>query len=652
MNQYVYDLEVYHDLFSAGFKSTDGSEYHLFVLHAGQDDIQKLRDWIDSFNGELTLIGHNILGYDNLIINAIFEFPGNINNASLKRLSDKIITQRETFRMTDVYKQLRWYAQERWKSYDTMEITRINQMRVGLKFAGVILKCTKVQDLPYPPDARLTPEQIRAVISYMENDIDVNIVLWETIQRQVKIRHDVESLFGVDVHTLNDTGVGKAILNHFYIQDTEFSSTKEILDSVPEPPGRIRLANCIAKDICFETPLLQKIVTGIREHVVYSYNNYRNDLKFDLNGNITSQKQKHAITYDGTQYAIGVGGLHSVDLPGKFVTNNKYIIRDADVSSYYPNIIIVNNFTPAHLGYDFIKILIRLTKQRLWAKEKGHLDPYYATMAASLKITINSIFGLLGNKYYWLYSPETFLSVTISGQLYLLDLIEKLSLIGIQTISANTDGIVCKIPRELEDKYYKVCREWSTRTKMNLEYTDYVKYVRRDVNNYITVKPNGNVKTKGCFYPGELKDGIWTQPLNKGYNAPIIAIAMYQYFVNDTAVVETIRNHTDIYDFMIAKRVDTNKYQPTLVSVNAGQIVKINLQKTNRFLVTEDGGSFEKVSTQVGLNSSAIAVGKRITLVNNVDNTGVAAYNINYNYYVAECNKVIYKIEPREIILF
>lgn len=657
-NVFIYDIEVYHNLFSVGFKSVDGKEYHLFALHENRDDIQKLIDWINSFDGDLTLIGHNTNGYDDLILTSIFEYTNNISNTSLKRLSDKIIKQRETFRMTEVYKNLKWYAEKRWITYDTMELTRVNQMRVALKFAGVILKYPKIQDLPYEPDVVLTPEQIQEVIGYMENDIDVNLQLWLAIEDLVQIRHDVEDLYGVDVHSQNDTGVGKAILNEIYTRESG-QSTKELSEKVQSPPDYIKLESCISKDIRFDTPLLQKIVKRISDHTVFSFNRYKNDLKFDLEGNVTKVKQRHAFEFDGTQYTIGIGGLHSVDKPGKFETTEDVIIRDADVGSFYPNIMIENMFYPDHLGSTFITILDMITKQRLDAKAKGKKDPHFAKMAASLKITINSIFGLLGNEYYWLYSPQTLLSVTVSGQLYLLDLIEKLYLAGIHTISANTDGVVCEITRELESKYYEVCREWEQRTKMPLEYTDYDLYVRKDVNNYLTVKPEypnakpeDLVKTKGVFYPGKFKNGRWMPPFNKGYNMPIVPIAMYKYFTEGIPIEDTIHDHTDLYDFSIAKRVDTSKYQPTLIAVENGEVVETPLQKTNRFLVTRTGGSLQKASLIEGLNSTSIGAGQRLTIINDLDSDDIKDYNIDYQFYIDECNKILDQIIPKAVMLF
>ena len=46
-------------------------------------------------------------------------------------------------------------------------------------------------------------------------------------------------------------------------------------------------------------------------------------------------------------------------------------------------------------------------------------------------------------------------------------------------------------------KIIAICEEWSDRTKMLLDYDDYVKVIQKDVNNYILIDSDGNIKRKG-----------------------------------------------------------------------------------------------------------------------------------------------------------
>ena len=51
-------------------------------------------------------------------------------------------------------------------------------------------------------------------------------------------------------------------------------------------------------------------------------------------------------------------------------------------------------------------------------------------------------FGKYGDAFSTLFDPGAMLAVTLSGQLMLIDLIERLTEAGIRVISANTDGLV------------------------------------------------------------------------------------------------------------------------------------------------------------------------------------------------------------------
>lgn len=108
--------------------------------------------------------------------------------------------------------------------------------------------------------------------------------------------------------------------------------------------------------------------------------------------------------------------------------------------------------------------------------------------AESLKIAINRMYGAFRDINDYLYDPKCTYKVTINLQLCLLMLIEALELKGIKVISANTDGIVCIIKPEQKADYKACCDWWQEYNNFELEFTNYEKYLRNDVNNYIAVK--------------------------------------------------------------------------------------------------------------------------------------------------------------------
>ena len=91
------------------------------------------------------------------------------------------------------------------------------------------------------------------------------------------------------------------------------------------------------------------------------------------------------------------------------------------------------------------------------------------TAAEALKIVINSIYGKLGSELFFLYDRFAQMQVTINGQLMTMTLVETLELEGIHVVSANTDGIVIKLPVDKEEVFKHITDEWNSVNKMGAD---------------------------------------------------------------------------------------------------------------------------------------------------------------------------------------
>ena len=135
-------------------------------------------------------------------------------------------------------------------------------------------------------------------------------------------------------------------------------------------------------------------------------------------------------------FAVGLGGLHSQEKSMVIRPKEDEILANVDVASYYPSLIIDLGLYPKQLTRKFLDIYAGVKKQRLEAKRSGD-----KVTDSVLKITLNGSYGKFGSKYSFLYSPDLLLTVTFTGQLYLLMLIEKLTNNGLKVVSSNTDGV-------------------------------------------------------------------------------------------------------------------------------------------------------------------------------------------------------------------
>ena len=247
-----------------------------------------------------------------------------------------------------------------------------------------------------------------------------------------------------------------------------------------------------------------------------------------------------------TTYQMGIGGLHSNEKKTTLRSDEHYMLVDKDVVSYYPRIILNQGLYPEHLGVDFLQVYRGIVEKRLAAKASGQ-----KIVAETLKITINGSFGKLGSKYSILYSPQLLIQVTITGQLALLMLIERLELAGIPIASANTDGIVIRSPRSLHDKLNSIVREWECDTSFETEESSYLGIFSRDVNNYTALKEDSKIKGKGnmCLVR-ETQSGCKNNPVNE-----ICIHAIRELLKKSIPISQTVRACDDIRQFITVRTV-------------------------------------------------------------------------------------------------
>lgn len=609
---YIYDCEVYNNFFSATFKCVETKEITKYVIFEEHNDLDSLQSFLNNLK-QHWLVGYNSYEYDDQILTYIYNIYDSIcfctSDEITKLLYDKsgeIINKKST-RLTTIP----------FKRIDLMKVGNI--MRKSLKLIAVNLGWNKIQDLPIDPNVKIEKDQVDLILQYNLNDVLITEELYYRLKDKISLRWEITNKYKINVVSESDSGMANRLLEKLYSEKTGISIPE--LKQLRTPRDIIHFENVIFEDIHFESKELKEVLNEL-----YS-------MKFFKNQPFLKKK----IKYNGIYYQLGIGGLHSEDDPHKYEACKEMLIIDADIASMYPNIIINHNLKPGHLTYDFINIYKDLTKKRLKAKEEGNKNE-----ADTLKITVNSVFGKTLSDKHWLYDPLVGLRTTINGQLYILMLIEKLTLNNFDVISANTDGIITLVHKDRKEEYEQICHEWEKQTKLTLEFTEYKKYIRRDVNNYVAMKKDGKVKEKGIF--------VIEPNLQQGIDKPIISKALYKYFIDGTPVSKTIRQSEDILEFCIAKRTDDkfiNEYHHIL-----GHDKKIDiLQKTIRFYMTTNGGYLYKKDEE---NNKLITYcsDSAVAILNNITDKNISEYNINYNYYIKECNKIIDLIELKQLTLF
>lgn len=667
----LYDIELYRNCFVASFQVLNTSKIYTFKWFTddGLIDIDE-RDKLLKFINNRVLAGYNNWNYDDAVLNHLIANP----DTSLHDLwvyGCQLISGK---RRNDY----RWKPNNKlYYTYDLLEVIREGFSTKSLKGVGVNLKHNKIQDLPINYEELVTENQLKELIYYNHNDLAITYKVFQHILPRLEMRDLLTKEYEVDVNSLADSGIAKAILNSLYVKEarkTDKSFSYKQLKQLRTPRDEIKLVNIIYDYVEFQTPQLQQYLAHLKTLTITKLTETNSKVKYTCN--------IPALEYGGNTYTIALGGIHSEDeelIVGDFdnsndeedtplaplVLNNKEkMLLDMDVASQYPSAILNNKLYPQHLKSDvFLPLLQKIVDDRLHYKRRKNENKLFKALEAGLKITINSIYGLLNSKTYWLFDPKVTFQVTVNNQLLILMLIEQLVENGIDVISANTDGIILHFPRDRYDEVKNICNKWEQMSGFTLEDTEYDLYVRRDVNNYVTRKLDGDIKCKGIFVP---QAGIL-----KGYKFPIVAIALQQYYLNKIPPEITIRNHKDIYDFCKSQKVGgqfTNVEQEVVVasvthsSKTAKEYVKPKedsrlikereLQKTLRYYITNPvticdvqvGKQLKKYKyNNTGeVSYTTYEVGQFTELFN--DYVEKVDYNLNYQFYIDQCYKEIDKI--------
>ena len=336
------------------------------------------------------------------------------------------------------------------------------------------------------------------------------------------------------------------------------------------------------------------------------------------------------VVVDGYRIDFGVGGVHA-SLSDKIVSENKtYMVRDADVSSMYPNIAIANKIYPEHLGSEFCVIYQDMYEQRKsYAKNTAE--------NAMLKLALNGTYGKSNDKYSVFYDPKFTMSITINGQLSLLMLADQLLQIPkLKLVQLNTDGLTVAMPRDSEEQYNSICAQWQKDVGLELEFVDYSKMYIRDVNNYSAVYTNGKIKRKGAYQYEGLE---W----HKNQGGLVIPMAVEAAMLHGKDISEFIKDHLDkgnIFDFMLRTKVPRSS---TLVlEFEDGRIEQ--QQNICRYYPCRTGGKLIKLMPALPDNEDQSARRMGIDTSWNVktcNNIADFSYDVDLDYYVSEAEKLI-----------
>lgn len=650
---YVYDIEVFQNIFHCSIKNTETNNIYKFEISERKNQLRELVKffkqvdkyitWGDYYTTNINIpanvifCGYNNLHYDNPIINYIIEYEDKLMQYNIPTICSSIFNLSKTITTSsedniDAWKH--WKYQIWFDTFDILTMLYSNKLRVGLKEIQVTMQYPNVQEFVCDWTKPLPLEDFDSMIDYNINDIESTSELLNRCKKDVDLRIAIEDEYGVRVLSKDGVNIGMKILTQKYLEKTGL--TWQDIKDLRSPMSVIPLKDVILPFIKYDSPILQRVLDDMKNQIVSpGRKGYENKFVFN-----------------NLRYSVGVGGIHSVNSPEIIIPRDDEMLIDIDVASLYPSMLIEYEFYPKHLGKEFLEVYKQIKDERIEAKHNGD-----KVKNETLKLALNGLSGNLQNEHNFCYSPFAVMQIRINGQLLLLMLAEKLTQIGCRIVQANTDGLFVLLKKDVYSKVNSICREWEQLTKLTLEEDRFKAMYQYAINDYFAITEDNKVKEKGMF--------ITAVKLGKGLTPKIIPKAVISFFKDGIPVEDTIKNCTDIRDFLMSEK--TGK-QWHVEYMNEEQ------QRTNRFYASTNGGYLWKWKDTGHKEGEIITytepyVGERrykasarqyqnmltasgVTLLNKFDDKPIEERKINYRYYIMEAYKIIRDLKPLQLSLW
>lgn len=484
-----YDFEVFTKInwFCVTFINYEDRNKEVVIVN----DRAKLIEFYNEYKDDI-FISYNGRQYDTGI------FKGILDGMNVGYVNDKLI--KEGKKPFQVVKNAKKYP---LNDYDT--ILKDKSLKQLEAFMGDDIRETEVD---FNIDRPLTQEEIEQTLYYNHHDvIEVLRVLdycWDDFEGQL----DIIELYGLDMSYFTKTKVQLAV-------------SPKILNAVDQH----------TLDDEFDIRLPETIQLSDKYRFIPEW--YMNPKNWRYKEHLRSEDNQHnnqlCCTVAGIPHVFAWGGCHGADDKEAVFEG---IILHADVASMYPTTDIEYGLLSRKFkNPDDFK---QMRDFRL--KLKSEKNP----KNKALKPMINGVYGAGKDRNNPSYDPLMANLTCIFGQMFILDLIDKLEPYC-RLLQTNTDGIfvLCE-NEEMKNKVIEITNQVGKRLKMEFEIDEYTKLIQKDVNNYIAVKKNGELECKGAMVK-------FNKPIDN--DLPILNDAVRNYLAYDIPVEQTINECEEYINF-------------------------------------------------------------------------------------------------------
>jgi len=278
-------------------------------------------------------------------------------------------------------------------------------------------------------------------------------------------------------------------------------------------------------------------------------------------------KKQFVTDIGGCDCTFAWGGCHGALDCYHAQTSIQTEVQDRDVSSLYPSLLIEYHLISR--SAQFPERLDEARQKRFKFKADG--DKKHATQ---WKLPLNTVSGAQDNKYNDLYDPHNTLTMRVTGQLLISELVSHLvkAIPSFHLFNLNTDGFMYEVDREELPKVDSICEEWQKRARLSLETNPIDRLWQKDVNNVLSVSRQGKVEGIGAYlsYGISLK-GAWS--INN--SMVVVKKGLMAYLTSGTKPKDFVESDNEMMDYQIISKMGSG-------FDSAYQVIKGSRQKVQK----------------------------------------------------------------------
>lgn len=553
-------------------------------------DYDEIRDFFLDHRESLW-VGHNNQGYDNFILESI------MNGSNPYQRSVRLITKSDPYLKCN----LDFY------NIDLMKIGSRNGFFSLKMTEGALGKNISETEVDFNLDRPLTDEEKKLTEGYNRNDLEQTFYNYLELKDKIQIRLDLCAEFGLSLSHLSDTEgkLGATVLGAHKIYGIE--NMKE----QPKELDDLRLDNKEVLDFYWNQEYL---------------------------------KDRHFIVNTcGDTITGGSGGLHSA-LKKTYVEKALYF----DISGFYNLTMINKGLLPRTLDEEGRARYIHCYKEQLRLKKTN------PQMRKVYKTILLAVFGSMLNKYTDFYDPDRGNLVMIVGQLYMIDLLEKLN--GkVNLVQTNTDGIIVEpLDWEKRNEVISIVEEWENRTGYVVKKEEIHDIWQKDVNNYIYRTKDDEIVVVGSFGSYEHWNKIFDRNIWQCKELPIVSQCVVDFLMKGKYPEQTIdENRENLRMFQFICKKGSYDYLEYDEVKDFGGSIETRLQNVNRAFALKDkvSGMIYKVKGNKKVKVGGLP--DNVFVYNN-DITSMSAdllSKIDYDWYVRKAYEKINSFLPDDLCL-